>query len=162
MSRCTRCFRRPASFELIITWSRLCDRATRRASPGLDTDLSGLGLSFLYSGNVRFSFPSWPNGKTYQMLEDARELKTSGVDLVIGFVSHTDAMIYSRPAFGTQTVPLKRIIHRSGAAEELDVDGVTTRRLCGAKSCPGCSASFPLQSCRSPAPYLSDTRFRCN
>ena len=35
--------------------SRLCDRVTRRASPGLDTDLSGLGLGFIYPGNVRFS-----------------------------------------------------------------------------------------------------------
>jgi len=34
--------------------SRLCDRGARRASPGLDTDPSGLGLSFLYPGNVRF------------------------------------------------------------------------------------------------------------
>jgi hypothetical protein len=35
--------------------SRLCDRVPRRASPGLDTDLNGLGLSFLYPGNVRLS-----------------------------------------------------------------------------------------------------------
>jgi hypothetical protein len=47
--------------------SRLCDRIMRRASPGLDTDLSGLGLSFLYPGNVRkrrptpfLCFFSWP------------------------------------------------------------------------------------------------------
>jgi hypothetical protein len=33
--------------------SRLCDRGTRRASPGLDADLSGLGLGFIYPGNVR-------------------------------------------------------------------------------------------------------------
>ena len=33
--------------------SRLCDRETRRASPGLDTDLTGLGLGFSYPGNVR-------------------------------------------------------------------------------------------------------------
>jgi len=33
--------------------SRLCDRVTQRASPGLDTDLSGLGLAFLYPRNVR-------------------------------------------------------------------------------------------------------------
>src|SRR5208337_295385 len=33
--------------------SRLCDRVPRRAYPGLDTDLSGLGLSFSYPGNVR-------------------------------------------------------------------------------------------------------------
>ena len=36
--------------------SRLCDRDTRRASPGLDPNLSGLGLSFSYPGNVRFSY----------------------------------------------------------------------------------------------------------
>jgi hypothetical protein len=33
--------------------SRLCGRVRRRASPGLDTDLSGLGLGFIYPGNVR-------------------------------------------------------------------------------------------------------------
>ena len=33
--------------------SRLCDRVPRRVSPGLDTDLSGLGLGFIYPGNVR-------------------------------------------------------------------------------------------------------------
>ena len=32
--------------------SRLYDRDTRRASPGLDTDLSGLGIGFIYPGNV--------------------------------------------------------------------------------------------------------------
>ena len=36
--------------------SRLFVRLTRRASPGLDTDLSGLGLSFLYPGDGRFSW----------------------------------------------------------------------------------------------------------
>ena len=40
--------------------SRLCDRFTRRASPGLDTDLSGLGLGFIYPGNVRFSRNTLP------------------------------------------------------------------------------------------------------
>ena len=33
--------------------SRLYDRVRRRASPGLDTDLSALGLDFIYPGNVR-------------------------------------------------------------------------------------------------------------
>jgi hypothetical protein len=40
--------------------SRLCDRVTRRASPGPDTDLSGLGLGFIYPGNVRFSCSTLP------------------------------------------------------------------------------------------------------
>jgi hypothetical protein len=40
--------------------SRLCDRVTRRASPGLDSDLTGLGLSFIHPGNVRFSCNTLP------------------------------------------------------------------------------------------------------
>jgi two-component system, OmpR family, sensor histidine kinase KdpD len=67
-------------------------------------------------------------GKTYQMLEDARELKTRGVDLVIGLVeSHGRNDIRDRVE-GLQTVPLKPIIHRGGTTEELDVDGVLQRR----------------------------------
>ena len=71
-------------------------------------------------------------GKTYQMLEDARELKARGVDLVIGFVeSHGRNDIRERLE-GLQTVPLKRIVHRGGTAEELDVDAVLRRspRVC--------------------------------
>ena len=37
--------------------SRLCDRVTRRASPGLDTDLSGLGLGFIYPGGIGVPVP---------------------------------------------------------------------------------------------------------
>jgi magnesium transporter len=63
-------------------------------------------------------------GKTYQMLEDARELKARGVDLVVGFVeSHGRNDIRDRLE-GLKTVPLKRVVHRGGTAEELDVDAV--------------------------------------
>jgi magnesium transporter len=63
-------------------------------------------------------------GKTYQMLEDARELKARGVDLVIGFVeSHGRNDIRERLE-GLKTVPLKPVVHRGGTAEELDVDAV--------------------------------------
>jgi hypothetical protein len=40
--------------------SRLCDRVTRRAPPGLDSDLSGLRLSFVYPGIVSFSGNTLP------------------------------------------------------------------------------------------------------
>jgi magnesium transporter len=67
-------------------------------------------------------------GKTYQMLEDARELRTRGVDLVIGFVeSHGRNDIRDRLE-GLQTIPLRRTIHRGGTSEELDVDVVLQRR----------------------------------
>ena len=71
-------------------------------------------------------------GKTYQMLEDARELKARGTDLVIGFVgSHGRSDIRDR-LDGLETVPLRRIVHRGGTAEELDVDAVLRRnpRVC--------------------------------
>ncbi len=63
-------------------------------------------------------------GKTYQLLEDAREMKARGVDLVVGFVeSHGRSDIRDRLE-GLKTVPLKRVVHRGGTSEELDVDAV--------------------------------------
>lgn len=67
-------------------------------------------------------------GKTYQMLEDAREMKVRATDVVVGFVeSHGRNDIRDR-LDGLETVPLKRIVHRGGSAEELDVDAVLRRK----------------------------------
>jgi magnesium transporter len=71
-------------------------------------------------------------GKTYQMLEDARELNARGADLVIGCVdSHGRTDIRERLE-GLETIPLKRVVNRGGTAEELDVDAVLRRspRVC--------------------------------
>jgi magnesium transporter len=71
-------------------------------------------------------------GKTYQMLEEARDLKAHGADLVVGFVeSHGRADIRDQ-LDGLETVPLRRIVHRGGASSELDVDAVLRRnpRIC--------------------------------
>jgi magnesium transporter len=66
-------------------------------------------------------------GKTYQMLEDARELKARGVDLVIAFAeSHGRNDIRERLE-GLEIIPLTRVVHRGGAADELDVDAVLRR-----------------------------------
>jgi len=63
-------------------------------------------------------------GKTYQMLEDARQLKAGGADLVVGFVdAHGRNDIRDRFA-GLPTIPLARITHRIGTSEELDVEAV--------------------------------------
>jgi magnesium transporter len=63
-------------------------------------------------------------GKTYQMLEDARELKVHGADVVIGVVeSHGRDDINNRLQ-GLQTISRMRIVHRGGASDELDVDAV--------------------------------------
>ncbi len=66
-------------------------------------------------------------GKTYQMLEEAHELKRKGADVVLGFIEphgriETEALIGN-----LERVPLKRIDYRSSVFEELDVDAVIAR-----------------------------------
>jgi magnesium transporter len=66
-------------------------------------------------------------GKTYQMLEDARELNARGVDLLVGCVeAHGRKDIRDRLA-DLKAIPLKQVRHRGGTAEELDVDEVLRR-----------------------------------
>lgn len=67
-------------------------------------------------------------GKTYQMLEAARESMARGVDVVIGFVdAHGRGDIRDRLE-ELQGVPLRRVIHRGGVTEELDVEAVLRRK----------------------------------
>lgn len=63
-------------------------------------------------------------GKTYQMLEDARGMKARGVDLVVGFVESHGRNDIRDQLEGLRTVPRTRVVHRGGAAEELDVEAV--------------------------------------
>ena len=71
-------------------------------------------------------------GKTYQMLEDARGLKARGADLVIGCVEAHGRNDIRDLLDGLETVPPKRVAHRGGNTEELDVDAVLRRspRVC--------------------------------
>src|ERR1044072_2743808 len=67
-------------------------------------------------------------GKTYQMLEEAHELKQQGGDICIGFVephgrAETEALID-----GLERVPIKRIEYRSVTLEEMDVDRIIARK----------------------------------
>ena len=67
-------------------------------------------------------------GKTYQILEDAHQLKKQGVDIVIGFIephgrAETEALIGD-----LERVPLRRIEYRGVTLEEMDVDEVIARR----------------------------------
>jgi two-component system sensor histidine kinase KdpD len=67
-------------------------------------------------------------GKTYQMLEDAHQLKQQGVEVVVGLVEthgreETLAMIGD-----LECVPLRRIEYRGVTLEELDVEAVIARR----------------------------------
>jgi two-component system, OmpR family, sensor histidine kinase KdpD len=66
-------------------------------------------------------------GKTYAMLEAARERKRNGVDVVVGVVEthgrkETEALLES-----LEIIPRKRIDYRGRTMEEMDVDAILAR-----------------------------------
>ena len=67
-------------------------------------------------------------GKTYQMLEDARALRASGVDVVIGFLAPRGRPDIVSGAEGLETIPSARVACRGGMTEEMDVGAILRRR----------------------------------
>ena len=67
-------------------------------------------------------------GKTYQMLEDAHQLKREGVDIVVGIVE-THGRDETRALIGDlECVPMRRIEYKGVVIEEMDLDAVIARR----------------------------------
>ena len=66
-------------------------------------------------------------GKTYQMLEDARELKTRGVDVVLGFLEAQGRNDVIERSKEFETIPLLRVACRGSYTEEIDVVGILQR-----------------------------------
>jgi two-component system sensor histidine kinase KdpD len=67
-------------------------------------------------------------GKTYQMLEDAHQLKRQGVDIVIGIID-THGREETETLIGDlERVPMRRIEYRNVVIEEMDLDGVIERK----------------------------------
>jgi len=67
-------------------------------------------------------------GKTYQMLEDAHQLKRQGVDIVVALVEthgreETNVLISD-----LEQVPLRRIEYRGATLTEMDVEAVIARK----------------------------------
>jgi two-component system, OmpR family, sensor histidine kinase KdpD len=67
-------------------------------------------------------------GKTYQMLEDAHQLKRQGVDIVIAFVEPHGRAETAALIDDLEQVPLRRVEYRGVTLEEMDVEAVTARR----------------------------------
>jgi two-component system sensor histidine kinase KdpD len=66
-------------------------------------------------------------GKTYQMLEDAHELRRQGLDVVVGFVeSHGRADTIAKVT-GLEQVPLRQFDYRGVTLSEMDLDAVLAR-----------------------------------
>src|SRR5436190_19677482 len=67
-------------------------------------------------------------GKTYAMLEDARALKATGVDVVVGYVephgrAETEALLQ-----GLEALPLRPIPYHGVTLKEFDLDVALARR----------------------------------
>ncbi|HEX3865832.1 MAG TPA: hypothetical protein VHV78_03735 [Gemmatimonadaceae bacterium] len=67
-------------------------------------------------------------GKTYRMLNEARDLRCRRVDVVIGFVE-THGRVETTAKIGDlETVPRKEIAYRNVTLEEMNIDVVIARR----------------------------------
>ena len=67
-------------------------------------------------------------GKTYQMLEEAHELKRQGVDVVLGYIEAHGRIETETLVEGLEQIPRKRIEYRGAMFEELDVEAVIAHR----------------------------------
>ncbi len=67
-------------------------------------------------------------GKTYAMLEAARRLKRSGVDVVIGYVETHKRAETQALVDGLEIVPRRSLPHGPAMLEEMDLDAVLARR----------------------------------
>ncbi len=67
-------------------------------------------------------------GKTYQMLEEAQQLRAKGVDVVIGYLEPHGRKDTIAKAEGLETVPRKEIDYRGAKFEDMDVNAILERR----------------------------------
>jgi two-component system, OmpR family, sensor histidine kinase KdpD len=67
-------------------------------------------------------------GKTYQMLEDAQELRRQGNDLVIGYFEPHGRQDTIAKTEGMEIVPRKRISYRGTFFEEMDTESILRRK----------------------------------
>lgn len=67
-------------------------------------------------------------GKTYAMLEEARERRAEGVDVVVGWVQPHGRVETEALLEGLEVLPPRRVVHRGAVLQELDLDAALARR----------------------------------
>ena len=67
-------------------------------------------------------------GKTYQMLEEGQELKSKGIDVVVGYFESHGRKDTMAKAEGLEVIPRKRITYRQSIFEEMDTGAILARR----------------------------------
>ncbi len=67
-------------------------------------------------------------GKTYQMLEDAHQLKRQGIDVVIGYIEPHGRADTLSLVDGLEIVPRRVLSYRDVKLEEMDVEAIKARK----------------------------------
>jgi len=67
-------------------------------------------------------------GKTYQMLEEAQQLKRDGYDIVVGYFEPHGRKDTIAKTVGLEMIPRRKIEYRGSTFEEMDVDAILSRR----------------------------------
>jgi len=67
-------------------------------------------------------------GKTYKMLEEAQDLKASGVDIAIGYFEPHGRKETIAKTEGLEIVPRKQVPYRDSLFEEMDIEAILARR----------------------------------
>jgi len=67
-------------------------------------------------------------GKTYQMLQEAQELKAKGVDVVVGYFEPHSRQDTIAQGEGLEFIPRKKVTYRDTAFEEMDTEAILARR----------------------------------
>src|SRR5580704_13469882 len=66
-------------------------------------------------------------GKTYKMLEEAQDLKASGVDIVVGYFEPHGRKETIAKTEGLEMVPRRNVQYRDSLFEEMDTDAILAR-----------------------------------
>ena len=67
-------------------------------------------------------------GKTYQMLEDAHNLRKQGVDVVAGFIETHGRSETAEKAAGIETIPRRHLDYKGRSLEEMDLPAILSRK----------------------------------
>ena len=77
-------------------------------------------------------------GKTYRMLEEARELKKQGADIVIGYFEPHGRKDTIEKTEGLEIIPRRKIEYRGTSFEEMDTEAILRRapQICAVDEFP--------------------------
>jgi len=67
-------------------------------------------------------------GKTYQMLDEAQELRRKGVDVVVGYFEPHGRQDTIAKTADLEFIPRRKVEYRGAAFEEMDVDAILRRK----------------------------------